>query len=71
MYSLKNFCPQLQLWVYGAEQSSHKEVQERPVLHAKYQGLIYIAYFSWCGYIGQHRCRLLGVKTSFDENKNS
>lgn len=32
----------------------------RPGLHAKYQGLINIEYFSWCGYIGQHRCRIGG-----------
>lgn len=34
---------------HGAEQSVPKELQEKPVLHAKYEGLINIVYFSWCG----------------------
>lgn len=63
LYILSKICPQLQLWFHGSEQSLPKELQERPVLRAKYQGLINIAYFSWCGYIAQHRCRLLGIKS--------
>lgn len=43
-----NFCLQQQQF-HGAEQSVSRELQEKPILYAKYQGLINIAYCSWCG----------------------
>lgn len=46
--SKSNSCLQQQQF-HGAEKGVPNELQERPVLHAKYQGLINIVYFSWCG----------------------
>lgn len=34
---------------YGAEQSDPKMLQERPILHVKYQRLINVVCFSRCG----------------------